>query len=138
MVGVHLNYLRINPPAEEVPLRPGEAERIEKLRLYNASIPGYIGIQSTKPQTLAYSLTDSPIGQLAWIAEKFHIWTDHAGDALTAHQESITQQHHWRLARHATHEVQEAGRTELLGKPRVHAPDHADFSARMKGSCCVF
>jgi pimeloyl-ACP methyl ester carboxylesterase len=76
VIGVHLNYLRINPPAEEVSLRPGEAERIEKLKQYNASIPGYIGIQSTKPQTLAYGLTDSPTGQLAWIAEKFHAWTD--------------------------------------------------------------
>ena len=76
VIGVHLNYLRINPPAEPVPLRPGEAERIEKLKQYNATVPGYIGIQSTKPQTLAYGLTDSPTGQLAWIAEKFHAWSD--------------------------------------------------------------
>ena len=76
VVGVHLNYLRINPPPEAVPLRPGEAERVAKLQQYNASVPGYIGIQSTKPQTLAYGLTDSPIGQLAWIAEKFHAWSD--------------------------------------------------------------
>jgi pimeloyl-ACP methyl ester carboxylesterase len=32
-------------------------------------------LQSTRPQTLAYSLTDSPAGQLAWIAEKFAAWT---------------------------------------------------------------
>jgi pimeloyl-ACP methyl ester carboxylesterase len=76
VVGVHLNYLRINPPAEPVPLLPGEAERVAKLQQYNASVPGYIGIQSTKPQTLAYGLTDSPAGQLAWIAEKFHAWSD--------------------------------------------------------------
>lgn len=76
VVGVHLNYLRINPPADSVALRPGEAEQVEKLRQYNASVPGYIGIQSTKPQTLAYGLTDSPTGQLAWIAEKFHAWSD--------------------------------------------------------------
>lgn len=76
VAGVHLNYLRINPPADPVPLQPGEAERVAKLRQYNASVPGYIGIQSTKPQTLAYGLTDSPTGQLAWIAEKFHAWSD--------------------------------------------------------------
>jgi microsomal epoxide hydrolase len=35
-------------------------------------------IQSTKPQTLAYGLTDSPAGLLAWIAEKFKEWTDSA------------------------------------------------------------
>lgn len=76
VIGVHLNYLRINPPAEDVPLQPGEAERVARLQQYNASVPGYIGIQSTKPQTLAYGLTDSPTGQLAWIAEKFHAWSD--------------------------------------------------------------
>ncbi len=37
---------------------------------------GYLQIQSTRPQTLAYSLTDSPIGQLAWIVEKFREWTN--------------------------------------------------------------
>ena len=37
---------------------------------------GYGAIQSTRPQTLAYALTDSPAGQLAWIAEKFREWTD--------------------------------------------------------------
>jgi pimeloyl-ACP methyl ester carboxylesterase len=76
VIGVHLNYLRINPPAEEIPLQPGDAERVAKITQYNANVPGYIGIQSTKPQTLAYGLTDSPTGQLAWIAEKFHAWTD--------------------------------------------------------------
>jgi microsomal epoxide hydrolase len=33
-------------------------------------------IQGTRPQTLAYGLTDSPVGQLAWIVEKFKEWTD--------------------------------------------------------------
>jgi microsomal epoxide hydrolase len=33
-------------------------------------------IQSTRPQTLAYGLADSPVGQLAWIVEKFKEWTD--------------------------------------------------------------
>lgn len=37
---------------------------------------GYSSIQGTRPQTLAYGLTDSPAGQLAWIAEKFKVWTD--------------------------------------------------------------
>ena len=36
---------------------------------------GYIAIQSTRPQTLAYGLTDSPVGQLAWIMDKFREWT---------------------------------------------------------------
>ena len=37
-------------------------------------------IQSTRPQTLGFGLTDSPVGQLAWIVEKFNEWTDPAVD----------------------------------------------------------
>ena len=37
---------------------------------------GYQSIQGTRPQTLAYGLTDSPAGLAAWIAEKFHAWTE--------------------------------------------------------------
>ena len=37
---------------------------------------GYAIVQSTRPQTLSYALTDSPAGQLAWIVEKFKEWTD--------------------------------------------------------------
>jgi hypothetical protein len=39
---------------------------------------GYIAVQTTRPQTLPYALTDSPVGQLAWIIEKFKEWTDPA------------------------------------------------------------
>jgi epoxide hydrolase len=39
---------------------------------------GYAVIQSTRPQTISYTLTDSPAGQLAWIIEKFKEWTDPA------------------------------------------------------------
>lgn len=40
----------------------------------------YALVQSTKPQTLAYAMNDSPIGLAAWIIEKFHAWTDHPGN----------------------------------------------------------
>ncbi|MBB6672902.1 epoxide hydrolase family protein [Cohnella nanjingensis] len=41
---------------------------------------GYMSIQSTKPQTLAYGLSDSPVGLAAWIIEKFRAWSDCKGD----------------------------------------------------------
>src|SRR5215210_5312825 len=41
---------------------------------------GYLYIQSTRPQTLAYAMTDSPVSQLAWIVEKFKGWTNSAAD----------------------------------------------------------
>ena len=43
---------------------------------------GYQIQQSTRPQTLGYGLVDSPVGQLAWIVEKFWAWTDCDGDPL--------------------------------------------------------
>ena len=43
---------------------------------YTSQESGYAQIQGTKPKTVGYALHDSPVGQLAWIAEKFRTWTD--------------------------------------------------------------
>ena len=45
---------------------------------------GYALQQATRPQTLAYALVDSPVGQCAWVAEKYWAWTDHDGDPVRA------------------------------------------------------
>jgi epoxide hydrolase len=45
---------------------------------------GYFHEQSTRPQTVGYGLTDSPVGLCAWITEKFWAWTDHDGDPTSA------------------------------------------------------
>ncbi len=57
-----------------------ERTRLDQLRDYEADGRGYLQIQSTRPQTLAYGLTDSPVAQLAWIVEKFKEWTNPAHD----------------------------------------------------------
>jgi pimeloyl-ACP methyl ester carboxylesterase len=44
---------------------------------------GYAKQQATRPQTLGYALTDSPVGQAAWIYEKFAEWTDSNGNPET-------------------------------------------------------
>ncbi len=41
-----------------------------------ANRPPYQALQAATPQTIGYALTDSPVGQLAWIAERFAQWTD--------------------------------------------------------------
>ena len=46
---------------------------------------GYVEIQSTRTQTLGYGLHDSPLGLAAWIVEKYHGWSDHAGDLEQAY-----------------------------------------------------
>ena len=47
-----------------------------RLQHFQDDMQGYAAIQGTRPQTLAYALNDSPVGQLAWIVEKFKEWTD--------------------------------------------------------------
>jgi microsomal epoxide hydrolase len=53
-----------------------DKRRLDRSRQFRTTGMGYAMIQSTRPQTLAYALTDSPAGQLAWILEKFREWTD--------------------------------------------------------------
>ena len=65
-------------PAEPRTL-PAEKGRLEEMRRLDRG-RGYLQIQTTRPQTLAYGLTDSPVGQLAWIVEKFKEWTDLAAE----------------------------------------------------------
>ncbi|MFD5716082.1 epoxide hydrolase family protein [Streptomyces sp. NPDC127036] len=89
LIGVHLNLLpgssaTTEPtPGELAALSPEERERTRaswrRGQDWNREEGGYAAIQATRPQTLAYALTDSPVGQLAWIAEKFRQWTD-SGD----------------------------------------------------------
>lgn len=52
-----------------------ERDRIARIEAFMQEEFGYIAIQSTRPQALAYGLVDSPVGQLAWIMDKFREWT---------------------------------------------------------------
>ncbi|MER5263017.1 epoxide hydrolase family protein [Actinosynnema sp. NPDC002837] len=79
VVAVHVNLLLTVPsgdPAELAALTEADQARLGKLARYDAELSGYMRLQSTRPQTLSYGLTDSPVGQLAWIVEKFFEWTD--------------------------------------------------------------
>lgn len=76
VAGVHLNMLIPQGASDDDGLTGEEKARLERGRQFRSSGMGYGAIQSTRPQTLAYGLTDSPAGQLAWIAEKFREWTD--------------------------------------------------------------
>jgi pimeloyl-ACP methyl ester carboxylesterase len=67
-------------PAANPGLSEAEKERVERMKQTSMDGMGYLQIQTTRPQTLAYALTDSPVGQLAWIAEKFKEWTDPAAE----------------------------------------------------------
>ncbi|MEV4943443.1 epoxide hydrolase family protein [Streptomyces zaomyceticus] len=78
VLGVHVNMLMTFPsgnPAEFEGLDERDQARLGKLARFDAELSGYMKLQQTRPQTLAYGLTDSPVGQLAWIVEKFLDWT---------------------------------------------------------------
>ena len=57
-----------------------ERLRAERFNAYQQDGLGYLHLQATRPQTLGYLLNDSPVGQLAWIVEKFAEWTDPAAE----------------------------------------------------------
>ncbi|MGX7674023.1 epoxide hydrolase family protein [Plantactinospora sp. DSM 117369] len=77
VVGVHVNYLPTRPvPDVDVELSKTDEARLDKIRQLIANRPPYQALQASTPQTIGYALTDSPVGQLAWIAERFAQWTD--------------------------------------------------------------
>jgi epoxide hydrolase len=49
---------------------------LERMDAFSRDGSGYLAIQNSRPQTIGYGLADSPLLQLAWIAEKVHEWTD--------------------------------------------------------------
>ena len=78
---------------------------------------GYADIRATRPQTLAYALTDSPVGQPAWIAEKLKEWTD----SRDRPQDAVDRDHvltdvmlHWLTGT--------AGSSARIYDERAHAP----------------
>jgi epoxide hydrolase len=82
--GIHLT-MPIAMPGEEhlADLTEREQAALAAFDHYSKRGSGYAKQQSTRPQTLAYGLTDSPVGQAAWILEKFWAWVDHDGDPLS-------------------------------------------------------
>ncbi len=81
VIGVHVNGHITFPsgdPGDLDGLTAAEQDRLRRLQEFGDDRMGFAAIQSTRPQTLAFGLHDSPVGQLAWIVEKFQEWTDPA------------------------------------------------------------
>nr|WP_091093350.1 epoxide hydrolase family protein [Nonomuraea wenchangensis] len=86
VIGVHV----VTDPltaASTATFLPGMADRLnendpldklilDRMHAFTREGSGYLAIQNSRPQTIGYGLVDSPLLQLAWIAEKFHEWTD--------------------------------------------------------------
>src|SRR5262249_46892725 len=85
VVGVHLNLLPLaRDPSVQIPDDEGGRAYTKELGRWLSEETGYSSIQGTKPQPLAYALTDSPVGLAAWIVEKFQTWTDNDGNLESA------------------------------------------------------
>ena len=83
MRALHINLISGSPADPADPLAGLSQQEIDDLEWkdeYDASETAYQVIQATKPQSLAYGLTDSPSGLAAWILEKFRRWSDCGGD----------------------------------------------------------
>jgi len=79
VAGVHLNPLVTIPsgdPAELLDLTDEEQARLARSARFLTDLAGSMKLQATRPHTVSYGLTDSPVGQLAWIVEKYRDWTD--------------------------------------------------------------
>ncbi|HEY6693086.1 MAG TPA: epoxide hydrolase [Solirubrobacteraceae bacterium] len=77
LLAIHLHQIDDTPytgPGSR-PLSDAEREYREKVAHWDATERGYSAIQSTKPQTVAYALNDSPAGLAAWIVEKWRSWS---------------------------------------------------------------
>jgi pimeloyl-ACP methyl ester carboxylesterase len=79
-IGIHLNMPIARPAAGSGgDLTEDEQQALAAGAEHQRWGTGYSKQQSTRPQTLGYGLVDSPVGQLAWIVEKFWAWTDCEG-----------------------------------------------------------
>jgi len=93
LLGIHLTDVPfahgmtpLDNPSKE------EEKFLQKRQVWMQKEGGYASIQSTKPQSLAYGLNDSPIGLAGWIIEKFYDWSDNKGDleAVFSRDELLT------------------------------------------------
>ena len=83
VIALHLNFILGAPSDPKNPfvgLSEKELADVEWKRNYDLHEAGYQAIQGTKPQSLAYGMTDSPVGLAGWIVEKFKTWSDCSDD----------------------------------------------------------
>jgi microsomal epoxide hydrolase len=86
MIGIHVNFMMAASRDPSTFSDPTDEERryLGELAHWTREETGYQWIQGTRPQTLAFGLTDSPAGLAAWIVEKFRAWSDCCGDVESA------------------------------------------------------
>ncbi|MGE6321260.1 epoxide hydrolase family protein [Pseudomonas oryzihabitans] len=81
LAGVHLNMVMFQPTAQEVAeATPAEQQMLADAARYERQYSGYMKVQTTRPQSVAFALADSPVGLAAWIYALFQDVSDSAGE----------------------------------------------------------
>ena len=89
-VAAHVNLPLVLPDEHTMSgSDPAEQPTLAAAMHYQEHESGYSKQQSTRPQTLAYGLADSPAGQMAWIVEKYATWTDCVRDGIRHPENAI-------------------------------------------------
>lgn len=86
MVAAHVNFPLVFPEMLPSEMTDEEKRAVAGAARFGTEEAGFNHMQSTRPQTIGYALTDSPVALAMWIYEKFYAWTDNKGkpeDALT-------------------------------------------------------
>ncbi|MCR6483494.1 epoxide hydrolase [Amycolatopsis sp. OK19-0408] len=81
VLGAHVSMVLATPsgdPQELAGLDETDLARLAAFGQFDAVGSGYMKIQSTRPDTVSFGLADSPVGQLAWVVEKFQEWNTSA------------------------------------------------------------
>lgn len=150
VVGTHLTGtaagMPFGPPVDLDDLSEADEARGARFNEFQTDGLGYLHIQATRPQTLAYSLNDSPVGQLAWIVEKFQEWTDPAAklpeDAVDRDQMLTNVSIFWftgggASSAHATYEGMQAWR-EMAARQSQEAGIHESQQSSPPTGVAVF
>jgi pimeloyl-ACP methyl ester carboxylesterase len=80
VVGIHLLAVAAPAAYEPASLTPEERAYLDEVAAWTAEEGAYQHQQNTRPLTLAHALSDSPVGLLAWIVEKYRAWSDSGGE----------------------------------------------------------
>lgn len=84
VIGLHLNLIFVPPPDPGALKQLTAEERRRDMQWWEKGRSDFFELQAREPQTIAYALTDSPVGWLAWMTERFQDLTDNDGDFLHA------------------------------------------------------
>ncbi len=138
VAGLHLNLCTAGPPDPDNPtagVPPAEVALMEeRAAFWTDEERGYSHMHGTKPQTLGYSLNDSPVGLAAWIVEKYRSWCDCDGNPETRFSKDellTTLTIYW-----ATETATSAARYYYEGRHGANSPDPARIE--VPTACAAF